>query len=81
MQPPIGVGHIAAVAIEQYPNTFAGALPVCGAIGDYALFDYFLDFNLAAQQLGTGNSGFPVVDAEFGCAFTDGPHTFGTACP
>lgn len=48
---------------------------------DYALFDYFLDFNLAAQQLGTGNSGFPVVDAEFGCAFTDGPHTFGTACP
>lgn len=58
-------GHITAVAIEQYPNTFAGALPVCGAIGDYALFDYFLDFNLAAQQLGTGNSGFPVVDAEY----------------
>ncbi len=58
-------GHITAVAIEQYPNTFDGALPVCGAIGDYALFDYFLDFNLAAQQLGTGNSGFPVVDAEY----------------
>jgi pimeloyl-ACP methyl ester carboxylesterase len=58
-------GHITAVAIEQYPNTFDGALPVCGAIGDYALFDYFLDFNLAAQQLGTGNSGFPVIDAEY----------------
>lgn len=58
-------GHITAVAIEQYPNTFDGALPVCGAIGDYALFDYFLDFNLAAQQLGTGNSAFPVADAEY----------------
>ncbi len=58
-------GHITAVAIEQYPNTFDGALPVCGAIGDYALFDYFLDFNLAAQQLGTGNSEFPVVTAEY----------------
>jgi hypothetical protein len=58
-------GHITAVAIEQYPNTFDGAMPVCGAIGDYALFDYFLDFNLAAQQLGTGNSKFPVVDAEY----------------
>lgn len=53
-------GHITAVAIEQYPKTFAGALPICGAIGDYELFDYFLDFNAAAMQLGTGNSQFPV---------------------
>lgn len=58
-------GHITAVAIEQYPNTFAGALPVCGAIGDYALFDYFLDFNLAAQELGTGQSQFPIDTFEY----------------
>jgi pimeloyl-ACP methyl ester carboxylesterase len=53
-------GHITGVAIEQYPNTFAGALPVCGVMGDYALFDYFLDFSATAQQLGTGNSQYPV---------------------
>jgi pimeloyl-ACP methyl ester carboxylesterase len=53
-------GHITAVAIEQYPKTFDGALPICGVVGDYALFDYFLDFNSAAQQLGIGASQYPV---------------------
>ena len=56
-------GHITAVAIEQYPRSFDGALAICGAIGDYALFDYFLDFNVAAQQLGTSASQFPVDSA------------------
>ena len=53
-------GHITASAIEQYPNAYDGAMPICGALGDYELFDYFLDFNVAAQQLGTGSSTFPV---------------------
>ena len=53
-------GHITAVSIEQYRNTYDAALPICGVVGDYALFDYFLDFNVAAQQLGTGASQFPV---------------------
>jgi pimeloyl-ACP methyl ester carboxylesterase len=53
-------GHVTAVAIEQYPNTYDGALSVCGALGDFELFDYFLDYNVAAQQLGTGNSMYPV---------------------
>ena len=53
-------GHVTAVAIEQYPNAYAGALPICGVLADYELFDYFLDFNAAAQQLGTGSSLFPV---------------------
>lgn len=56
-------GHITGVAIEQYPETFDGALPVCGVMGDYALFDYFLDFSATAQQLGTGNSQYPVDPA------------------
>ena len=55
-------GHITAVSIEQYGNTYDAALPICGVLGDYALFDYFLDFNAAAQQLGTGMSTFPVGD-------------------
>jgi acetyl esterase/lipase len=58
-------GHITAVSIEQYPNTYDGALPACGVVGDYALFDYFLDFNAAAQQLGTGSSTFPVDPAQY----------------
>lgn len=62
-------GHITAVIIEQYPQLFAGALPICGVLGDYALFDYFLDFNLAAQQLGVGGSTYP-IDAI--------PYLFGT---
>ncbi len=56
-------GHITAVSIEQYRNTYDAALPICGVLGDYAEFDYFLDFNAAAQQLGTGSSSFPVDPA------------------
>lgn len=58
-------GHVTGVAIEQYPKTFDGALPVCGVMGDYALFDYFLDFSASAQQLGTGRSQFPVDPATY----------------
>jgi hypothetical protein len=53
-------GHVTAAAIELYPSAFDGALPICGVLADYELFDYFLDFNAAAQQLGTGSSVFPV---------------------
>jgi hypothetical protein len=53
-------GHVTAVSIEQYRGVYTAALPICGVIADYELFDYFLDFNAAAQQLGTGASQFPV---------------------
>ena len=56
-------GHITAVSIEQYRNTYAAALPICGVLADYELFDYFMDFNLAAQQLGLGTSSYPVDPA------------------
>lgn len=55
-------GHITGVAIEQYPNLFDGAMPVCGVMGDYELFDYFLDVNVTAQALAGVDSGFPVPD-------------------
>jgi pimeloyl-ACP methyl ester carboxylesterase len=58
-------GHVTAVAIEQYPEAYDAALPICGVLGDYELFDYFLDFNAAAQQLGTGASSFPVDPAQY----------------
>ncbi len=55
-------GHIAAVSAERYGNTYSGAMPLCGVVGDYELFDYFLDVNVAGQQLGLGRSQFPVGD-------------------
>lgn len=54
-------GHVTAASIEKYPKLYDGALPVCGVLGDYELFDYFLDFNSAAQQLALGESTFPVT--------------------
>ncbi len=58
-------GHITAVSIEQYRNFYDGAMPICGVLGDFELFDFFLDFNVAAQQLGTGSSAFPVDPAQY----------------
>lgn len=52
-------GHITAVAIEQYPKSFDGALPMCGVMGDAELFDYFLDYHVVAQWLTETNVGFP----------------------
>ncbi len=53
-------GHVTGYSMERYRWLYDGAMPVCGVMGDYELFDVFLDFNLAAQQLGTGSSTFPV---------------------
>ncbi|HSK95282.1 MAG TPA: hypothetical protein VK891_01585 [Euzebyales bacterium] len=55
-------GHVTARSMEQHPRTYDGALSLCGAVGDYELFDFFLDYNVAAQQLGLGESRFPVGD-------------------
>ena len=33
------------------PRFYDGALPMCGVLGDQELFDYFLDYNLVAQDL------------------------------
>ncbi|RLQ22896.1 phthalyl amidase [Seongchinamella sediminis] len=58
-------GHITGVIIEQYPGLFAGAMPICGVMADHELFDFFLDFNLAAQQLGVGGSTYPIDAATY----------------
>ncbi|MFB4299331.1 hypothetical protein [Actinomadura sp. NTSP31] len=53
-------GHIVGRSIEQYPGYYAGALPMCGVLGDDALFDYFLDYNVVAQDL-SGIREYPVT--------------------
>jgi hypothetical protein len=58
VQPPEAVymtgasmgGHITAVEIEKYRD-FAGAMPICGVLGDTRLFDYQLDANVTAAGL------------------------------
>ena len=52
-------GHITGVAIEQDPQAYVAALPMCGVMGDDELFDYFLDFNLVAQALAGVPAQFP----------------------
>lgn len=42
-------GHITGATIEQFPNAYDGALPMCGVMGDVELFDFFLSYNLVAQ--------------------------------
>ena len=44
-------GHITGVLAEQHARTYAGALPMCGVMGDNELFDYFVDFHLIAQAI------------------------------
>ncbi len=55
-------GHITAVTIEQWPNAYDGAMPACGVLGDYELFDFFLDFNLVAQALAGIDATYPPPD-------------------
>jgi len=52
-------GHIVGRSLEQYPGFYAGALPMCGVMGDQTLFDFFLDYNLVAQAL-SGVPAYPV---------------------
>ena len=63
-------GHVTAVVAEQWPNSYDGAMPICGVLGDYELFDYFLDFNVAAQTLSGQGKQFPF-----------GPNYLGTTVP
>ncbi|MGH8962279.1 MAG: hypothetical protein ACRDWT_14005 [Jatrophihabitantaceae bacterium] len=44
-------GQVIGRSLEQYPRYYAGALPMCGVLGDDQLFDFFLDYNVVAQDL------------------------------
>ena len=51
-------GHVVGHMVEKWPNAFAGALPLCGVMGDNELFDFFQDMYLVAETL-VGN--VPIV--------------------
>ena len=52
-------GHVTAAIAETWPRTYAGAMPVCGVLADFELFDFFYDFNAGAQTLSGVNKTFP----------------------
>ena len=52
-------GHVTGAAIEQYPQAYDGAMPICGVLGDHELFDFYLDYNLAAAALAGVPATFP----------------------
>lgn len=52
-------GHVVARSIEQYRDLYAGALPMCGVLGDRELFDFFLDFSVSAQALSGQAGNYP----------------------
>jgi hypothetical protein len=65
-------GHITAAAIEAETQAtavnkvkYAGAVPMCGVLGDTELFNYFGGYQVAAQQLaGFPITSFPTTDFE-----------------
>jgi pimeloyl-ACP methyl ester carboxylesterase len=52
-------GHVTGIVAEQWPQSYDGAMPICGVLGDYELFDFFLDFNVSAQTLSGVGKTFP----------------------
>ena len=55
-------GHVIGRSLEQYPRFYDGALPMCGVLGDQELFDYFLSYNLVAQDLADREAYPPPAD-------------------
>src|SRR5690606_8781327 len=61
-------GHIAAAAVEAetaahavHKVSYAGAVPMCGVVGDTELFDYFAAAQVTAQAL-AGQADHPVTE-------------------
>ena len=55
-------GHVIGRSLEEYPGFYDGALPMCGVLGDQELFDYFLSYNLVAQELADVSAYPPPAD-------------------
>ena len=58
-------GHVTGVAIEQWPNSFDGAQPECGVMGDNELFDFFQDAYLVAETVVGDPPAVPTPDNYF----------------
>ncbi|MFK8024945.1 MAG: prolyl oligopeptidase family serine peptidase [Ilumatobacter sp.] len=52
-------GHITGVAIEEHHALYDGAMPMCGVMGDYELFDFFVGCAVVGERLALRESQFP----------------------
>lgn len=52
-------GYVIGRSLEEYPGFYAGALPLCGVLGDQEELDFILDYNLVAQAV-SGVRAFPI---------------------
>jgi hypothetical protein len=52
-------GYVIGRSLEQYPGFYAGALPMCGVMGDQTLLDFYLDYNVVAQAI-AGITAYPL---------------------
>lgn len=52
-------GHVTGIVAEQYRQSYDSAMPICGVLGDYELFDFFLDLNVGAQTLSGVGKQYP----------------------
>jgi alpha-beta hydrolase superfamily lysophospholipase len=55
-------GYVTGLAIQNRPNYYAGAMPVCGVMGDHELYDYFLDVVLGVQAITGITATYPLPD-------------------
>ena len=53
-------GGVTVTSIEQWPNLYDGAMPTCGAVADYTVFDHLLHYLLASQALAGVEAEFPI---------------------
>lgn len=74
-------GHVTGIVAEQWAGTYDGAMPICGVMGDYELFDYFLDFNLAAQTLSGVGRRYPFAADYLGATVPATKSALGPAFP
>lgn len=74
-------GHVTGIMAEQWSMSYDGAMPVCGVMGDYELFDFFLDFNVAAQTLSGQNRLYPYGPDYLGATVPSTKAALGPAFP
>jgi hypothetical protein len=55
-------GAITVTSIEQWPNTYDGAMPVCGALAIYENIDYLLDYYVVSNALAGFDASLPIPD-------------------
>lgn len=74
-------GHVTGIVAEQYRQSYDSAMPICGVLGDYELFDFFLDLNVGAQTLSGVGKQYPYGPAYLTATVPPTKNALGPAFP